>query len=88
MTYTNQYQVETEFSRSYGKNITLTNNYVINHIGFKIKYVQCRITGKFVKHSLVKTELMLLQIERYKTMLVLFLWVLANVIGLTYLGSF
>lgn len=67
--------------------ITVTNTLKIHHKGNKVLLAQCLIVGKFVPHLVAKTELMLLQIERYKTMLVLFLCVLANVVGLTYLGS-
>lgn len=67
--------------------LTITNNLKIHHKGSKILLAQCLVTGKFVKHSLALSALMLNNNELLKTKLVLSFCVLMNIFACLYLWS-
>lgn len=87
--YLQRYQVETTFTRSYAKDITIINGLMIKHSGSNIKFAKCMNTGKFVKHSIALSSIMFSKNEMFKTKLVLSFCVLINVLAAAYvvLGS-
>lgn len=85
--YLQRYQVETIFTRSYAKDITIINGLMIKHLGSNIKFAKCMTTGKFVKHSLALSALMFSKNEMLKTKLVLSFCVLMNIFVCLYFWS-